>query len=105
MDLLCLDYMASPALGGICPIQGWNSQTPNVSFLQFFSFFEPVYYLVDCDEPDYAFTSASNEKKGYWVGFADNVGDAFTWKIHTADTHKVVHHSACHSAVHTTKNH
>ena len=97
-----LNYMASPALGGICPIL--NGQTPDISFIQFFSFFEPVYYQVDHDEPDYAFPSASNQKKGYWVGFADHVGDAFTWKILTADTHKLIHCCACHSVVQTTKN-
>ena len=69
-----LNYMASPALGGICSIQALNGQTPDVSFLQYFSFFEPVYYQVDDNEPDYTVPSASNEKKRYLDGFADNVG-------------------------------
>ena len=40
-----------------------------------FSFYEPVYYRIDSSEPDLNFPSSSNEKKGYWVGFADNQGD------------------------------
>ena len=54
-----------------------TTQTPDVSFHQYFGSFEPVYYQLDHDEPDYASHSTSI-KKGYWVGFADNVGDTFT---------------------------
>ena len=90
--------MVSPALGGICPIQVLSGQTPDVSFHQYFGSFEPVYYQLDHDEPDYASHSTSI-KKGYWVGFADNVGDTFTWKILTEDTHQLIHHSACCSTI------
>ena len=73
-----LNYMASPVLGGICPIQVLNGQTPDISFLQYFTFFEPAYYHIDHNDPDYVFPSASIEKKGYWATFADNVGDTDT---------------------------
>ena len=86
--LLCLQYicvvlnhLASPTLQGICPVQALEGTTPDISFMLHFSFYEPVYYRIDSSEPDLNFPSSSNEKKGYWVGFADNQGDHLTWRI------------------------
>ena len=99
--LLCLQYicvvlnhLASPTLQGICPVQALEGTTPDISFLLHFSFYEPIYYRIDSSEPDLNFPPSSNEKKGYWVGFADNQGDCLTWRILTEDTHKisVLHH-------------
>ena len=77
--LLCLQYicvvlnhLSSPTLQGICPVQALQGTTPDISFLLHFSFYEPVYYRIDSSEPGLNFPSSSNEKKGYWVGFADN---------------------------------
>ena len=69
-----------------------------------FSFYEPVYYRIDYSEPDLNFPSSSNEKKGYWVGFADNQGDCHTWRILTEDTQKIIIHSGVRSALRTTTN-
>ena len=95
--LLCLQYLcvvlnhlASPTLQGICPVQALEGTTPDVSFMLHFSFYEPVYYRIDSSEPDLNFPSSSNEKKGYWVGFADNQGDCLTWRILTEDTQKII---------------
>ena len=81
--LLCLQYicvvlnhLVSPTLQGICPVQALQGTTPDVSFMLHFSFYEPVYYRIDSSEPDLNFPSSSNEKKGNWVGFADNQGDS-----------------------------
>ena len=78
-SLLCLQYicgvlnhLASPTLQGICRVQALQGTTPDASFMFHFSFYEPVYYRIDSSEPDLNFPSSSNEKKGYWVGFADN---------------------------------
>ena len=83
--LLCLQYICvvlnhleSPTLQGICPVQALQGTTVDVSFMLNFSFYESVYYRIDSSEPDLNFPSSSNEKKGYWVGFADNQGDSFT---------------------------
>ena len=109
--LLCLQYIcvvlnhfASPTLQGICPVQALQGTTPDVSFMLHFSFYEPVYYRIDSSEPDLNFSSSSNEKKGYWVGFADNQGDSFTWRILTEDTQKIVIRSGVCSALRTTTN-
>ena len=78
--------------------------TPDISFLLHFSFYEPVYFRIDSSEPDLNFPSSSNEKKGYWVGFADNQGDCLTWRILTEDTHKIIIRSGVRSALRTTTN-
>ena len=109
--LLCLQYicvvlnhLASPTLQGICPVQALEGTTPDISFLLHFSFFEPVYYRIDSSEPDLNFPSSSNEKKGYWVGFADNQGDSLTWRILTENTQKIIIRSGVRSALRTTTN-
>ena len=109
--LLCLQYicvvlnhLASPTLQGICPVQALEGTTPDISFLLHFSFYEPVYYRIDSSEPDLNFPSSSNEKKGYWVGFADNQGDSLTWRILTKDTQKIIIRSGVRSALRTTTN-
>ena len=109
--LLCLQYicvvlnhLASPTLQGICPVQALEGTTPDISFLLHFSFFEPVYYRIDSSEPDLNFPSSSNEKKGYWVGFADNQGDSLTWRILTEDIQKIIIRSGVRSALRTTTN-
>ena len=109
--LLCLQYicvvlnhLASPTLQGICAVQALEGTTPDISFLLHFSFYEPVYYRIDSSEPDLNFPSSSNEKKGYWVGFADNQGDSLTWRILTEDTQKIIIRSGVRSALRTTTN-
>ena len=69
-----------------------------------FSFYEPVYYRIDSSEPDLNFPSSSNEKKGYWVGFADNQGDSLTWRILTEVTHKIIFCSGVSKALRSTAN-
>ena len=109
--LLCLQYicvvlnhLASPTLQGICPVQALEGTTPDISFLLHFSFYEPIYYRIGSSEPDLNFPSSSNEKKGYWVGFADNQGDSLTWRILTEDTQKIIIRSGVRSALRTTTN-
>ena len=109
--LLCLQYicvvlhhLASPTLQDICPVQALEGTTPDISFLLHFSFYEPVYYRIDSSELDLNFPSSSNEKKGYWVGFADNQGDSLTWRILTEDTQKIIIRSGVRSALRTTTN-
>ena len=99
-----LNHLASPTLQGICPVQALQGTTPDVSFLLHFSFYEPVYYRIDSSEPDLNLPSSSNEKTGYWVGFADNQGDSFTWRILTEDTQKIIIRSGIRSALRTTTN-
>ena len=109
--LLCLQYicvvlhhLASPTLQGICPAPALQGTTPDISFMLHSSFYEPVRYRIDSSEPDFHFPSPSNEKKGYWVGFADNPGDHLTWRILTEDTQKIIIFSGIQNALRTTTN-
>ena len=109
--LLCLQYicvvlhhLASPTLQGICPVQALQGTTPDISFMLHSSFYEPVYYRIEFSEPDSHLPSSSNEKKGYWVGFADNPGDRLTWRILTEGTQKIIICSGIQSALRTTTN-
>ena len=109
--LLCLQYicvvlhhLASPTLQGICLVQALQGTTPDISFMLHTSFYEPVYYRIESSEPDFHLPSSSNEKKGYWVGFADNPGDRLTWRILTEDTQKIIICSGIQSALRTTTN-
>ena len=68
--LLCLQYVcvvlhniSSPALDGLPPLQALTGQTPDISFLLHFSFWEPVYYRVNINEPSSNFPSTSYERK------------------------------------------
>ena len=109
--LLCLQYicvvlhhLASPTLQGICLVQALQGTTPDISFMLHTSFYEPVYDRIESSEPDFHLPSSSNEKKGYWVGFADNPGDRLTWRILTEDTQKIIICSGIQSALRTTTN-
>ena len=79
------------------------SLTGQVQFLHF-SFWEPVYYKVDENESDHRFPSQSNEKRGHWVGFADNKGDHLTWKILSNETQQIITRSVVRSANKTSPN-
>ena len=107
--LLCLQYicvvvnhLASPTLQGICPVNALEGTTPDISFMLHFSFYETDYYRIDSSEPDLNFPSSSNEKKVYWVSFADNQGESFTWRILTEENQKIIIHSGVCSALSTT---
>ena len=109
--LLCMLYVcnllnatASPALGGLTPLQALTGQVPDISHFLHFSFWEPIYYKVDESEPDHRFPSQSNEKRGHWVGFADNKGDHLAWKTLTDDTNTIIIRSAVRSATKTSPN-
>jgi hypothetical protein len=60
-----------------------------------FYWFEPVLYLDPVSK--YRFPE-STERSGYFVGFADNVGDALTFKILKNDLVIVLHRSVVRSA-------
>jgi hypothetical protein len=63
--------------------------------LLYFRWYEPVYYKLD----DSDFPSDSREKRGWWVGVAENVGHAMTFKILTDDTNKIIYRSNICSAL------
>ena len=99
-----LNHLAPPTLQGICPVQALEGTTPDISFMLHFSFYEHVYYRIESSEPDLNFASSSNEKKGYWVDFANYQGDRLTWRILTEDTLRIIIRSGILSALRSATN-
>jgi hypothetical protein len=66
----------------------------DISPMLYFSFYKPVYYLVD----ETAFPSESKELRGRSVGVSENVGHFMTYKILMDDTGWIIHHSNIRSA-------
>ena len=100
--LLCLEYvcyilnrLSSKVLDHKTLLEVATGQHPDISPLLQYSFYEPVYYRSYDDE---GFPSESREKKGYWVGIAENIGNALTYKVLTDDTNKVITRSELRSA-------
>ena len=94
----------SPSLYGIKPIQALTGQVPDISHFLHFSFWEPVYCKVDENEPGHKLPSQSNEKRGHWVGLADNKGDQLTWKKLTDETQQIIIRASVRSATNTSPN-
>jgi hypothetical protein len=65
------------------------------SQLLFFRWYEPVYYKVDNSD----FPLDSHEKRGCWVGIAEHVGHAITFKILTDNTRKIIYRSNIRSVL------
>jgi hypothetical protein len=74
--------------------RGGRKGTPDISHILMLYWFEPVLYL----DPVSKFPGTT-ERPGYFVGFADNVGDALTFKILKNDLVTVLHRSVVRSAV------
>ena len=100
--LLCLQYvahllnhLATPSLGHRTPYEKAFGITPDISNLLQFYFYQPVFYL-DTNDPSYP---NSKELYGYWVGIAENVGDALTFKILTPEF-QIINRSTLRPAYH-----
>ena len=98
---LCMCYVAyvlnrvsDPSLNNRQPIFAATGRTGDISALLSFSWLEPVYYKID----DTSFPSESPEGLGYWVGVAEHVGHALTYKIWSKTSGKILHRSAVRSA-------
>ena len=84
-----LNHTASSVLKWRTPLERLNGTTPDISPLLRFYWWQPVYYKLD----DSDFPSETREKRGRFVGIAEHVGHAMTFKILTDDTHKVISRS------------
>ena len=74
-----------------CVVKLANSFRP----LLLYRWWELVVYYYDADVP----FPQSREKLGRFAGFADNVGDAFCFKVVTSDTEQVIYRSVLRSAL------
>ena len=89
-----LNHISSAALDGYTPLYKLTGSKPDISALLLFHFYQQVYYSTH----DQNFPDNSEEKAGYWVGVAPNVGDALTFKILDAESQKIVNRSSVRAA-------
>jgi hypothetical protein len=74
-----LNRTAVESLGWRTPLETLTGQTPDISVIKMFRFWEPVYY----QEPVNAkFPKDSAYLRGRFVGFADSVGSDMTFKVY-----------------------
>ena len=91
MTYVCfvLNHTACKAINWQIPMRVLTGTTPDISPILRFSFYQPVYYAVN--EP--SFPSDSREARGRFVGIAEHVGHAMTFKVLTEDTNKILERS------------
>ena len=96
-----LNILSTASLDWKTPYQVLYGQTPDISEVFQFEFWEPVYFATGeqlDSESKPSFPSTSHEKTGRFVGFAESVGDKFCYKILTDDTQRIIYRSAVCSA-------
>jgi hypothetical protein len=98
--LLCLQYvcyllnrLATPSLNYQTPHFVLMGTLADISALLQYKFYEKVYFKTH--NPSYP--SDSRERAGFWVGVAEHVGTALTYKVLTADTRKIIYTSELRS--------
>ena len=89
-----LNHIALASLNWQNPIFKAFGITKDITPLCLFTWWELVYYY----NPDIPFPK-SREKIGRFAGFVDDVGDAFCFKMVTADTEEVLYRSVLRSAL------
>ena len=85
-----LNHMSTASLGGQVPPQVLYGVTPDISIMLLYTFYQPVFYATH----DQYFPSESEERAGFWVGFAEHCGDSLTHMILDADSLKIIYRSA-----------
>jgi hypothetical protein len=96
--LLCMEYvayvmnrMSLPSLRNKAPLMLLTGQVPDISAIPIYTFYQPVYFLHYKSETNPL--HKTTESLGYFVGFAETVGHALTFKVYNAVTDKVVYRS------------
>jgi len=99
---LCLQYitfllnsMYSPQLK-CTPLFVLTGSTNDISMLLYFYFWKPVYFR---HGESIIFPSESKESQGRFVGIAEHIGHAMTFKVLANDSQKVLFHSAICSMI------
>ena len=88
-----LNHTANKSLSWKTPLEKAFGITPDISALTQFAFYEPIYVL-DTEES----FPHSREIAGRFVGIADNMGDALTYKVLT-ENNSVIGRSVIRSAL------
>ena len=85
-----LNHISTASLGGQAPLQILYGITPDISIILLYTFYQPVFYATH----DQHFPSDSEERAGFWVGFAEHCGDSLTHMVLDAVTLKIIYQSA-----------
>ena len=91
-----LNHIANKSLGCLSPLQVMYGNKPDISSFLIFQFWEKVYYK----HVNAEFPHGSTEKIGRFVGVAEDVGLAMTYKV-ISDERKIIYHSRIRSATNT----
>ena len=75
--VMVMNFTALESLGWLTPYQACFGNTPDISALLQYTFYQPVYFS-DKDTYPHA-----NERLGHWLGVAENKGDVLTYWILT----------------------
>ena len=94
-----LNHLANETLDWKTPIEVATGETPDISNLLQFHWYQKVYYY----DPKSSYPGPK-EKLGHFVGIAENVGDTLTYKILTSDTREVIHRSVVRAVESEDKN-
>ena len=86
-------HTAFPSLNYRTPTEWLLGYTPDITVLLQFQFWEPVYYA----KYNAKFPADTTEVLGWFIGIAENVGSAMTFKI-LSEEGKVIHRSVVCSA-------
>jgi len=89
-----LNHTATESIKWRTPLEKLNGSTPDISSIILFQFWEKIYYKHD----NPSFPSDSTERLGRFVGIAEHVGHALTFKVLTEDTSKIIFRSRIRSA-------
>ena len=85
-----LNHISTGSLGGQVPLQVLYGVTPDISIILLYTFYQPIFYATHHQH----FPSDSEERAGYWVGFAEHCGDSLTHKVLDAETLRIICRSA-----------
>ena len=71
------NHISTASLGGQVPLQVLYGVTPDISIIFLYTFYQQVFYATH----DQHFASDSDERAGFWVGFAEQCGDSITHMV------------------------
>ena len=98
MWLLCLQYvayilnrMSLPSLKNKAPLTMLRGEIPDISAIPIYMFYQPVYFLHYQSETEPL--HKTREKLGHFVGFAENVGHALTFKVFNPESRQILYRS------------
>jgi len=88
---------ARQKLGWRTPYEALTGQTPDISMLFCFRFWQVV-YIKNYRESGTGFPSDSNEILCYFLGFAETVGHSTTFIVYNPETHSILYRSSLRAA-------